>query len=71
MSPDLVLSALDTVQCAYFFSTGLATGIDFGDLLLQREVLRHAKVRDPKLVNLGGIEFLLQAHASSPGPVCR
>ena len=62
-----LLSGLDTVQCAYFYSAGAAHGIDFGSLLLERETLREAKTREPKPIEIDGESFLLQPYGSSSG----
>lgn len=67
MQLECLLHGLDTVQCAYYLATGTARGIDFEELRVQREELRHAKVREPRLVRIGDIEFLLQPYGSSSG----
>jgi len=46
---------------------GSARGIDFRKLAVEKEQLRQAKTREPKAVNLGGTEFLLQPYGSSSG----
>lgn len=67
MQPECLLRGLDTVQCAYYLATGAARGIDFKELRVQREELRHAKTREPRRVRIGGQEFLLQPYGSNSG----
>ena len=67
MKPECLLRGLDTVQCAYYLATGTARGIDFEELWVQREALRHAKVREALPVRIGKGEFLLQPYGSSSG----
>lgn len=67
VKPEHLLTGLDTIQCAYFLATGTAQGIDFEDLTVQREALRHAKTREPRPVMLGGVEFMLQPYGSASG----
>ncbi|WP_026603433.1 replication initiation factor domain-containing protein [Methylomonas sp. 11b] len=63
----LLLAGLDTVECAYFLAPGPACSLDFERLTLEKETLRQKKSRDPKLINLGDIEFMLQPYGSSSG----
>ncbi len=63
----LLLFGCDTIECAYYLQPGRGQGLDFGGLILERERLRQSKSRDPKLVTLGGMEFLLQRYGSSSG----
>ena len=62
-SPDrLLLFGHDTIECAYYLQAGRGQGLDFEGLAIERERLRQSKSRDPKLVVLGGVEFLLQRY---------
>ena len=63
----LLLHGLDTVECAYFLIPGRGCQIDFEKLALEKETLRQNKTRDPKVIALGGIEFMLHPYGSSSG----
>lgn len=63
----LLLVGLDTVECAYFLMAGPTCSLDFQRLTLEKETLRHNKSRDPKLITLGNIEFMLYPYGSSSG----
>ncbi|WP_446809883.1 phage/plasmid replication domain-containing protein [Methylomonas sp. 2BW1-5-20] len=62
-----LLSGLDTVECAYYLVPGRVCSLDFARLTLEKETLRQNKSRDPKLINLGGIEFMLHPYGSNSG----
>lgn len=49
------------------FNAGAACSLDFERLTLEKETLRQNKGRDPKLITLGGIEFMLHPYGSSSG----
>jgi len=53
----LLISGLDTVECAYYLRECLGCGFDFADLAAKREAMRVAKKREPVVVNIGGREF--------------
>ena len=64
-----LLHGHDTVACAYYLhrrDTG-ADGIDFERLVAEKEALRQAKMREPKVVRLGEMEFLLQPYGTASG----
>jgi hypothetical protein len=63
----LLLQGIDTVECAYYLRASGAGGIDFDRLTSLREELRTAKVREPSVVELGGVGFLLHPYGSSSG----
>lgn len=63
----LLLAGLDTVECAYFLAPGLTCSLNFQWLTFEKENLRQNKSRDPKLIKLGNIEFMLQPYGSSSG----
>jgi len=63
----LLLSGLDTVECAYFLRPSQHCMFDFNRLALEKERLRLAKKREALKIDLGGTEFLLQAYGSSSG----
>ena len=63
----LLLSGLDTVECAYYLREGLGCGFDFADLAAKREAMRAAKKRDPVVVAIGGKEFMLGRGGSQSG----
>lgn len=64
---ELLLSGLDTVECAYFLRPTSGCTLDFFQLSLEKEVLRQNKKRDPKKITLGGTDFFLQPYGSSSG----
>lgn len=66
-SPKLLLAGIDTVECAYYLKAPRGRGIDFERLAIEKEFLRQSKGKDPKLVRLGELEFLLQRYGSSSG----
>jgi len=63
----LLLSGLDTVECAYYLRQVSGSQFDFTQLAAQREALRAAKRRDPFVVQLGGKEFLLGRGGTQSG----
>src|SRR5450755_4403246 len=63
----LLLSGLDTVECAYYLRECLGCGFDFADLAAKREAMRVAKKREPVVVNIGGKEFLLGRGGTQSG----
>ena len=63
----LLLQGYDTIECAYFLIPGQHCLIDFEALSLEREILRQQKSRDPKVIELGGVEYLLQPYGSNSG----
>ena len=63
----LLLQGLDTVECAYYLRAPAGRGLDFEGLAVEREILRQSKGKDPKVVKLGEVEFLLQRYGSSSG----
>ncbi len=67
MTYRLLLTGHDTVECSYYLRRGLKCSIDFEKLAYEREILRQSKSRDPKLITLGGTEFLLHRSGSSRG----
>jgi hypothetical protein len=63
----LLLSGLDTIECAYYLRAGGVCGIDFEALRAQREVMRNSKHPDSGVLELGGMEFLLSPNGSKSG----
>jgi hypothetical protein len=63
----LLLSGMDTVECAYYLSTAGAHGLDFEQLAQEKELLRQSKSRNPRAIVLGDKEFLLAPYGSSSG----
>lgn len=63
----LLLSGLDTVECAYYLREGLGCTFDFASLTAKREAMRQAKRRDPVVVEIGGKEFLLGRGGTQSG----
>lgn len=63
----LLLSGLDTVECAYFLRPTPQCTLNFNALGLEKERLRQSKKREPMKIDLGGTEFLLQPYGSGSG----
>ena len=64
---DLLLSGVDIVECAYYLRPVAGPGIDFEALAAKKEQFRLAKGKDPMLVTLGGMDFLLQGYGTKSG----
>lgn len=67
MTSNLLLFGHDTIECAYYLRKTYGSALNFEQLAIEKEVLRQVKHADPKAINLGGIEFLLQPYGSSSG----
>lgn len=63
----LLLSGLDTVDCAYYLAQGEGCGLDFETLHAAKEGLRQARARDPLTVSVGGEDFLLSPNGTKSG----
>ena len=63
----LLLSGLDTVECAYYLRECLGCGFDFADLAAKREAMRASKRRDPVVVTIGGKDFMLGRGGTQSG----
>jgi hypothetical protein len=62
-----LLSGLDTVECAYYLRPTALCAIDFRHLAIEKEVLRQSKKREPRKIEIGGIDFFLQPYGSGSG----
>lgn len=62
-----LLSGHDTVEVCYYLRALPECEIDFFDLGQRKEALRQSKRRDPYIVTLGGVDFLLRRSGSSNG----
>ncbi len=62
-----LLSGLDTVECAYYLRPAAHCTLDFGQLAIDKEILRQSKKREPKKIELGGIDFFLQPYGTGSG----
>lgn len=63
----LLLSGLDTVECAYFLRPTPQCALNFAALGLERERLRQSKKCEGSKIDLGGTAFLLQPYGSGSG----
>ena len=63
----LLLSGIDTVECAYYLREALGCTFDFADLTAKREAMRSSKRRDPLVVEIGGKEFFLGRGGTQSG----
>ena len=64
---NLLLSGLDTVECAYYLRSGDVSNLDFDALRVQREAMRQSKHPDSGVVNLSGVDFFLSPNGSKSG----
>ncbi|SDY82744.1 hypothetical protein [Nitrosomonas sp. Nm33] len=62
MSPRLLLHGYDTLECAYYLTSGQGCLIDYEQLTVDKAALCQAKPRKPKHPKLGSEEFLLAPH---------
>lgn len=64
----LLLSGIDTIQCAYYLSPiEEAYTIDFDHLSTERENIRQSKNKNPLPIDMGVYDFLLQPYGTSSG----
>ncbi|MBP4051012.1 hypothetical protein J9978_16130 [Chromobacterium violaceum] len=66
-SPRFLLAGHDTIQCAYYFVAPVHSGFDFAELLIEKERLRQSKLRDPLMLEIGGMFWLLRPYGSGSG----
>jgi hypothetical protein len=62
-----LLSGLDTVECAYYLRPTPECTLNFGQLAIEKEVLRQRKKREPLKIELGGVDFFLQPYGTGSG----
>ena len=62
-----LLYGFDTIECAYYLRKTYGSALDFARLAIEKEALRQMKRAEPKVINIGGIDFLLQPYGSSSG----
>lgn len=63
----LLLFGHDTVQCAYNLVVTESCSIDFDRLAIAREAAKQSKSREPIVIELGGVGFLLEPSGSKSG----
>lgn len=63
----LLLSGLDTIECAYYLRAGADCKLDFAALREQRETMRQSKHPEFGVLELGGMEFMLSPNGSKSG----
>lgn len=63
----LLLSGLDTIECAYYLHAGSGCKLDFAALREQREIMRQSKRPEAAALTLGGMEFLLSPNGTKSG----
>lgn len=63
----LLLSGLDTVDCAYYLRPGLKCSLDFAWLRERKEDIRRSKHPEDQVIELGGKEFLLSPNGTRSG----
>lgn len=64
---NLLLSGLDTVECAYYLRPTPSARLDFEALRTLREQHQRSKVRESILVELGGMNFELSRGGTRSG----
>ena len=67
MSFRFLISGHDTIEVCYYLRPRSGCMLDYQEIGLQKEALRHAKHREPKIIELGGESFLLKSYGSSNG----
>jgi hypothetical protein len=63
----LLLSGLDTVECAYYLRAGNDCKLDFEALREQKEVIRQSRQPEAGVLSLGGVDFLLSPNGTKSG----
>jgi hypothetical protein len=63
----LLLSGLDTIECAYYLQCGCISNLKFDALREQREAFRQSKHPDSGVVTLGGEDFLMSPNGTKSG----
>ncbi len=66
-TPQRLLFGHDTLECAYFLVAKSTAEINFEHLAFEKESLRHNKNPEPKVITLGGTDFLLHPYGTSGG----
>jgi hypothetical protein len=67
MTPRLLLSGHDTIECAYYLAPDHGCLLDYEQLAVHKEELRLGKSKKPTLIKLGTEEFLLAGHGTGSG----
>lgn len=62
-----LIQGFDTIECAYYLTRMDGCTLDFTELAVQKELLKHAKAKHGKPIQLGAEEFMLASHGSSSG----
>ena len=63
----LLLSGLDTVECAYYLQPGSQCKLDFAALREQKETIRQSKNPESGVLKLGDTEFMLSPNGTKSG----
>jgi len=63
----LLLSGLDTIECAYYLRPGSNCKIDFEALREQKECIRQSKEPEAGVLSLGDVDFLLSPNGTKSG----
>jgi hypothetical protein len=67
MKMSLLLSGIDTIECAYYLHAGADCKLDFDALRAQKESIRQSKHPESGVLSLGGKDFLLSANGTKSG----
>lgn len=63
----LLLSGLDTVECAYYLQPGSQCKIDFAAIREQKEIIRQSKNPESGVLKLDDTEFMLSPNGTKSG----
>lgn len=64
---NILLSGLDTIECAYYLHAGADCKLDFVALRAQREIMRQSKHPESGVLELGDTEFMLSPNGTKSG----
>lgn len=64
---NLLLSGIDTVECAYYLRSGCIHNLNFEALRAHKEAIRQSKHPESGVLELGGMEFMLSPNGTKSG----
>jgi hypothetical protein len=64
---NLLLSGLDTVECAYYLRPGPHCKLNFEELREQKESIRQSRQPEAGVLSLGGVDFMLSPNGTKSG----
>jgi len=63
----LLLSGLDTVECAFYLIPKSSGHLDFVGLAVERDSMKLAKIKSGREIQLGSEAFMLAPHGTGSG----